>query len=119
MAGLISIGLFLVNTRTDRTFESLLSSLGVTTSLVEVVSGTNGGDGAADLESSGHVCWRVSVVGGVWCCCKGVEEGSVKLGQRWESEGDGVWSKKKSSTYYLGRWLGSWMPNKANRRGAS
>ena len=32
---------------------------------------------------------------------------------------DGVWSKKKSSTDYLGRWLGSWMPNKANRKGAS
>lgn len=55
---LISIGLLLKVDRASRTFEPLLSGLGVTASLVEVVSGTDRGDGTADLESSGHVCWR-------------------------------------------------------------
>lgn len=42
-------------TRTGSTFESLLRGLGVTTSLVEVVAGTDRGDTTTDLESSGHV----------------------------------------------------------------
>lgn len=46
------------------TFEPLLCGLGVTTGLVEVVAGTDRGDGTADLESSGHVCccWRSWIV---------------------------------------------------------
>jgi len=44
--------------RENHTFEPLLSGLGVTTGLVEVVAGTDRGDGTADLESSGHVGWR-------------------------------------------------------------
>jgi hypothetical protein len=39
------------------TFEPLLSGLGVTASLVEVVAGTDRGDGTSDLESSGHGCF--------------------------------------------------------------
>jgi hypothetical protein len=43
----------------NHTFEPLLSGLGVTAGLVEVVSGTERGDGTADLDSSGHVVdWR-------------------------------------------------------------
>ena len=65
---LISIGFLLEFDRASRTFEPLLSGLGVTTSLVEVVSGTNRSDGTADLESSGHVCWRWLLERMVCCC---------------------------------------------------
>jgi hypothetical protein len=41
--------------RDNHTFEPLLGGLGVTACLVEVVAGTDRGDGTADLESSGHV----------------------------------------------------------------
>ena len=51
----------LKESRSDHTFEPLLGGLGVTTGLVEVVSGTDRGNGTADLESSGHVCWRCLV----------------------------------------------------------
>ena len=51
---MVSNGL-LEGRKADHTFEPLLSGLGVTTGLVEVVSGTDRGDGTADLESSGHV----------------------------------------------------------------
>lgn len=33
----------------------------------------------------------------------------MNLRQRWEREADGVWSKKKSSTDYLGRWMDGWV----------
>lgn len=57
MANIVSNGL-LEEMRVTHTFEPLLSGLGVTAGLVEVVTGTDRGDGTADLESSGHVGWR-------------------------------------------------------------
>ena len=58
MAHTVSNGL-LEDRKAVHTFEPLLSGLGVTAGLVEVVAGTDRGDGTADLESSGHVDdWR-------------------------------------------------------------
>jgi hypothetical protein len=55
---MVSNGLSLKEQRSENTFEPLLGGLRVTAGLVEVVSGTDRGDGTADLESSGHVGWR-------------------------------------------------------------